>query len=288
MLKTVSASQLKSHREFEKSHLKTVAVIPSYNNQLSILRVVRQALQYVEEVMVIDDGSTDLTAAMARIAGAQVISHPQNRGKGAAMKTAMANIESDIIVFLDGDGQHDPEDIPRLLIPILLGEADFVIGSRFLPGSRLFSHSWLRQNANAAASLMISLIISILQPLACWLHRKSVPRNKSPAHSEYHRSFGYRLLNGRLKLISDCTSGFTAMKKASWHQLHLVSNGFQIETEIIFEQAKKGFTIAETPISCRRSESISHLSIIQDGLSTLFILTRKLIHYSDPVIQSKP
>jgi glycosyltransferase involved in cell wall biosynthesis len=121
--------------------LTVVAAIPCYNTAKNIAQVVAATKKYVDEVIVIDDGSQDKTAAVARKAGARVIRHEKNRGKGAAMKTAIENIESDIIVFIDGDGQHNPHEIPGLLSPILNQEADLVFGSRFLHSSVILERS---------------------------------------------------------------------------------------------------------------------------------------------------
>lgn len=260
--------------------IKIVAAIPCYNTQEHIAEVIVKTNKYVDQVVVIDDGSTDTTADMARKAGATVIRHPTNRGKGAAMKTAAKNVDADIIVFIDGDGQHNPSDLPRLLEPILQSNADFVIGSRYLKKSKISYVPFLRKAANTIASLIISLVISVLQPIAGFISRKpgverlKIERNKNDIFK------GYRLLNTKFKWISDCTSGFTAMRIRNWDEIKIESDGYQIETEMIFEHAKHGFIIAEVPIDCIWGKSASKLSITIDGLKTLSMLFRKLVHYS--------
>ena len=112
-----------------------IACIPAYNEEDTITSVVERALKHVDMVIVCDDGSSDLTGEKARRAGALVIRHKKNMGYGAALKTLFdvaKRVGPDVMVILDGDGQHDPDDIPALLKPILSGEADIVIGSRFL------------------------------------------------------------------------------------------------------------------------------------------------------------
>ena len=121
------------------SRLKVVAAIPCFNTERLIADVVSGAKKYADQVIVIDDGSHDGTAGAARAAGALVISHGTNKGYGESIKScfeaAKANA-ADILVTLDGDGQHNSDDIPKLVTPILNKEADLVIGSRFLPPSQ--------------------------------------------------------------------------------------------------------------------------------------------------------
>ncbi|MFY3742030.1 MAG: glycosyltransferase involved in cell wall biosynthesis [Candidatus Nitrosomirales archaeon] len=114
---------------------KVFACIPAYNQEKSIERVVRTSLKYVERVIVIDDGSFDRTAELAEQAGAIVIRHAMNMGYGAAIKSGFRialKERADIIVTLDADMQHNPEDIPSLLAPIVDGNAEIVIGSRII------------------------------------------------------------------------------------------------------------------------------------------------------------
>ena len=117
-----------------------VAGIPAYNEANTIGLVIKKTLKHVDMVIVCDDGSTDLTSEVAREAGALVIRHNKNMGYGAALRTLFDKaraIDPDVMVILDGDGQHDPDDIPCLIKPILLGEADIVVGSRFLGKTKM-------------------------------------------------------------------------------------------------------------------------------------------------------
>jgi len=107
-----------------------IVAIPCYNEEKAIGSVVLAAKKYAE-VIVVNDGSTDRSAEIAQLAGAWVINNPRNRGYGAAIQTALKearNRKADVLVTLDGDGQHNPEDIPRFIAA--LNNADMVIGSR--------------------------------------------------------------------------------------------------------------------------------------------------------------
>jgi len=262
------------------SNLKVVVAIPCFNTEHFIADVIIKARKYIDEVIVIDDGSQDKTAEIALSAGAKVIKHDINRGKGAAMKTAVANTKADIIVFIDGDGQHDPNNIPKLLEPILQEDADFVIGSRYLNNSKLNRNPLtMRRITNVAASFIISFIISVIQPFILFVNKRHLPRKIQQSKTKSTMT-NYRILNSHFKWVTDCTSGFTAMKLDNWNSLNLKSNGYQIETEMIFEQAINGFTIAETPISCIWNSKLSNLSIIKDGFSTFVLLVGKFKDFS--------
>src|SRR5512145_496431 len=105
-------------------------ILPAYNEEMSIGSVVLLASLHADRVIVVDDGSTDRTVHVATNAGAEVIVHSVNLGKGMAFKTGFAAAEgTDIIVIMDSDGQYNPADIPKLVDPILKGEADIVDGS---------------------------------------------------------------------------------------------------------------------------------------------------------------
>jgi len=105
-------------------------ILPAFNEEKTIGRIVRRVKEYTDDILVIDDGSRDKTAKNALKQGAKVISHSDNRGYIAALRTGFRHAEGDIIVVMDADGQHDPDDIPSLIKPILDGKADLVIGAR--------------------------------------------------------------------------------------------------------------------------------------------------------------
>ena len=110
-----------------------LALLPAYDNEETIARVVLLAQRHVDEVVVVDDGSHDMTALIAERIGAKVLRHDRNLGKGAALRTGFDYARqsgADLVVTLDSDGQHDPNDIPNVVDPILRHEADIVIGEQ--------------------------------------------------------------------------------------------------------------------------------------------------------------
>lgn len=120
---------------YKYGNFKVVAVIPAYNEAKTIREVVRAVKEEVDEVVVVDDASTDQTADLAKSAGAKVLTHLVNRDQGAALQTGTdyALLKgADIIVHFDADGQHRVEDIKKLIEPLLRGEAEVVLGSRFM------------------------------------------------------------------------------------------------------------------------------------------------------------
>lgn len=148
--------------------MRVVVTIPAYNEEKTIRKVIRNIKEIMDregynyKIMVIDDGSTDSTAEIAKKEGVIIHSHPYNYGLAETFKTEMEKIlemDSDIIVHIDADGQYEPAEIPKLIQPIIKGEADFVLGSRF-KGS-IEKMSFLKRWGNKAFSRVISKITGI-------------------------------------------------------------------------------------------------------------------------------
>jgi glycosyltransferase involved in cell wall biosynthesis len=153
-------SEAKAGRVATKSRL---AILPALNEEASIARVVREirAADPGFEILVIDDGSTDHTAYEAERAGARVVSLPYNLGIGAAVQTGYQyarNNGYEIAVQIDGDGQHDPGDLDRLLAPILRDEVDMVVGSRFC-GERRYRPPLARRLGILLLSAVVTMLI---------------------------------------------------------------------------------------------------------------------------------
>lgn len=135
------------------------AVIPAYNEAGRIGNVLERIPDFVDEVIVVDDGSEDNTSEVAEMFGVKVIRLNENQGKGKAMSAGIKEANGDIMVFIDADGQHKPEEIIKLVKPIIRGEADFVIGSRLIKthGKRPF----IRKVSNFLSTFLIRLKLGI-------------------------------------------------------------------------------------------------------------------------------
>lgn len=138
---------------------KISVIIPAFNEEKSLPDVLLKlkGLEGIDEIIVVDDGSQDNTAQIAEELGTRVISHPYNIGNGAAVKTGVRNAAGDILVFLDADGQHNPEDIPKLLAHI--DKFDMVVGARTKESKvsrfRSFGNFWLIKVANYLSGMKI-------------------------------------------------------------------------------------------------------------------------------------
>ena len=142
-----------------------IVVIPAFNEERLIGSVVLKTLCYPVTVIVVDDGSTDLTAELAARAGAQVVRLPENQGKGAALNAGVEKAleyDPDAVVLIDADGQHLPGELPVLLAPVLEGRADVVVGSRYMkkgnkvPVHRILGHKFFNLITGAASGVSVS------------------------------------------------------------------------------------------------------------------------------------
>jgi len=195
--------------------------------------VVLGARQHALRVIVVDDGSQDKTAELAKLAGAKVLAHPQNMGKGAALKTGFQVAkDADIIVTMDSDGQHKVEEIPKILEPILKGEADMVNGSRYLDGN---------------------------------------VDTETPAYRRVGQNVLDTATNisGKIK-VTDSQSGFRAFAGHTIPVFRFHSHDYTIESEMLIEAAKAGLRIKEVEISATYGEETHHKkNPISHGVSVL-------------------
>lgn len=216
---------------------KVITAIPCFNTERSIGDIVSRAKQYVDQVIVIDDGSRDGTAEEAKAAGALIISHQVNRGYGAAIKScfeaAKAN-DADILAILDGDGQHSPDNLPQVLAPVLNGEADLVIGSRFLTSE---------YNIPKYRRFGIRVITFL------W-------------------NFGSKVK------VSDAQSGFRAYSKKIFETFSLSERGMSVSIEILEKARRREAIIKEVPISCLYAPSALNPQAIRHGLGVALSVVR--------------
>ncbi len=227
---------------FSETGPKVIAAIPCFNTQPFITDLVIRAKKHVDQVIVIDDGSNDGTAEVARAVGALVISHGKNRGYGEAIKSCfeVARVKAaDVLVVLDGDGQHNPDEIPHILEPVLKKEADIVIGSRFLNR---------KNNVPKYRKLGIGII-------------------------NFLYNFGSRTR------ISDAQSGFRVYSKKAIDGISIREKGMAVSIEILAKSRKKGFLITEVPVSCSYSLLKLNIKAIKHGFGVaLGVLKLRLIY----------
>ena len=214
----------------ESPRPKIIAGMPAYNEGKYIGSLVVQAKQYVDEVIVIDDGSTDQTSKVAKLVGATVVRHVENKGYGSAIRSILTEAKkrnADILVILDADSQHNPEEIPLLVKAISEG-SDVVIGSREM-----------QKNVIAPYRRVGQRILSRLTYIA-----------------------------SRRKL-SDTESGFRAYSRKAIDTLKLKEKGMAISSEIVSEAAAKGLKLTEVPISVTYTKDGSTLNPVKHGFGVL-------------------
>ena len=223
------------------------AVIPAHNEEISIGSVVLHAGKHVDRVVVIDDGSSDRTAELA---GAEVVHHEKKRGKGAALRTGFgAASDADVIVTIDADGQHNPAEIPRLLEPILAGEADMVNGSRYLNGSD--------KNTPFYRRIGQSVLDAVTN------------------------------LNSGLD-ITDTQSGFRAFGAQTVPVFRFKEDGLAIESSMLADAARAGLRIKEVEIGVRYDVDCSTEHPVSHGVRVLVTvlhdmeLNRPLYYFTVP------
>lgn len=194
-------------------------LLPVYNEEGTIGEVIarsREVLGEEAEILVVDDGSTDLTGEEVKKTTARLISHEVNQGKGAAMRTGIAEARGEILVVMDADGQDDPTEIPKLLSAQVENDADFVNGSRFL--------GTLKDGAISKMNRLGTYGIDFI----------------------LNRILGVR--------ITDSQAGFRCFKIERLRELNLKSTWYDIETETVIKAHRKNFKIVEIPVERAKRE----------------------------------
>ena len=211
---------------------KILVAIPAFNEGATIGSVVLKARQFASEVVVVDDGSTDDTAETAALAGAHVIHHARNLGKGIAVRSACLYArehEPEAFVLLDGDHQHDPNDIPRLVGTVLSGKSDIVIGVR-------------------------------------WGKTSGMPMYRRVGKRALDYATAAAAKNG---LLTDSQSGYRVFSRHALQSLEPTERGLSIESQLLLEAQEKNLRITQVEIDSRYDLEGSSISPGRHGSSVL-------------------
>ena len=211
-------------------------LVPAYNEAATIGEVLERiaGLDLEPQVIVVDDGSTDETAAIAERAGALVI-RQENRGKGAAIRAAIPHIESEIAVIQDADMEYDPTEVPSLIEPIVRGNADVVFGSRLSGGRPQRAYLFWHLVGNRFLSLLTGVLFNTT--------------------------------------LSDMETGYKAFRTDVLRSLDLRQDGFGIEPEITGEVCKRHLRVYELPISYYgRTYAEGKKITWRDGFTAIWVL----------------
>lgn len=223
--------------------MKLSVIMPVYNEQQTVQEIIEQVREVdvlPKEIIVVDDGSTDGTADILRqmeaLDDVQVLLHPQNQGKGAAIRTGLDAASGDIILIQDADLEYDPRDYAELIRPILEGRAVVVYGSRFLGGPRKAMLFW-----HAVANKTLTLITNILYD----------------------------------STLSDMETCYKVFRADIIKSIPLRARRFEFEPEVTAKVLKRGIRIYEVPISYTGREYDEGKKIgIGDAVQALWILFR--------------
>ncbi|AJM91299.1 glycosyltransferase family 2 protein [Nitrosopumilus piranensis] len=228
-----------------------IACIPAFNEGKIIRTLVKNILQYVDRVIVCDDGSNDNTSTEAKKAGATVIEHEKNFGKGAAMRTLFdfaKNENFDVMITIDGDGQFSPKEIPKLISPIINERVDIVIGFRSnkdeMPSYRKFGNKFLDSMTNLASELP----------------------------------------------FRDTQSGFRSYSKKAVSVISFRTNGFGADSEILIDASRKKLNIVEVGVTVSYNtgektstkDPISHISEVITSLIESIAISHPLKYLGIP------
>ncbi|MEM7116464.1 MAG: glycosyltransferase family 2 protein [Chloroflexota bacterium] len=230
---------------------KVIVVMPAYNAAQTLVDTYNSIpAGYVDRVILVDDGSIDDTALVAKDLDLDLIIHPHNAGYGANQKTCYMEAlrhGADIVIMLHPDGQYDPQIIPDMIDAIRQGKGDFVMGSRFMPPE---------------------------SALAGGMPRYKYVSNRFLTTVE-------NLVMGTS--LSECHTGYRAYSRRLLETVPFLrnSNNFVFDTEMIFQSNHFGFSFAEVPVTTKyfnEASSISFTASVVYGLSTLWVAGRYLLH----------
>jgi glycosyltransferase involved in cell wall biosynthesis len=235
-----------------KNDHRVVICIPAYNEAKTIGDIIRKAKSYASYIIVYDDGSTDNTREEAEAGGANlIIRDPANKGYGVAIRALLQVAHAknaDIVVTLDSDGQHDPDQIPAVIEPIVRDGFDLVIGSRYLRDS----------------------------------DREKVPKYRSLGIKTITRVTQYTSYSD----ITDAQSGFRAYGRQALSMINLFEEGMAVSTEILLRAKEKNLLIKEVPVSIeyhREDNPTSAYHTLAHGLGVLYGAIR-FVSFRHPMV----
>ncbi len=222
---------------------RVAAVILARNEENTIGAVVEGAARYVQEVHVMDGHSTDQTAAIAGRGGAIVHLDP-GKGKGSAVRQSLGLVRADIVVFMDADGSHDPADIPKLVQPLINGEASLCVGSRFAGGS---------EELSVSVGQLIRTIGNISMNIA---------------------------INKRWNIaLTDTLNGFRAIRRDDAVAIGLIENTHTIEQEMVMKTLRYGHKVVNVPThESARLYGVSHINIWKEWPTFVWCVVVNLLH----------
>ena len=213
--------------------MKITVGIPAFNEEKNIASIISRLKDFTDSIVVCDDGSSDMTAKIAEDMGAILVKHPKNLGYGAAIRTIFLkakDLESDVLVTLDGDGQHQIMDVEKILKPIEKNQADIVIGSRFLD------------------------------------KKSDVPKYREFGINVITKVTNVTIKDK----LTDAQSGLRAYSKKILSEIAPSDSGMGISTEILIKSSSKGFKIVEIPITISYAGETSTQNPVSHGTSVLF------------------
>jgi len=211
-----------------------VVLIPVYNGGDHIKSLLKKIKNYIDDIVVVDDGSTDNTTELAKEEGAIVLSHKTNKGKGASLHTGIEYIldkNYDLIIIMDADGQHNPDEIPRFIQHYQQTNSPIILGNRMKNPT---SMPWIRKATNRIMSIIISKMCG--------------------------------------QFIPDSQCGYKLIERKVFEKIKLYYTNYEVESEILIRAARYGFKIDSIPITTIYKHEKSYINPIIDTIRFIRLL----------------